>query len=101
MPRYIVKLKDLYFEYSTIVDAPVSYGLSLDEFKEYYAWEHGQDGMIGLQRRLDRVEKFGSSSAFGESAEEVLEGNRAGPNETELTIDEIYEQITNYPEEEE
>ena len=42
MPRFIIKItdekdnKDYYMMWSTVVDAPVTYGLSLDEFKEYF-----------------------------------------------------------------
>lgn len=90
MPRYIVKLKDCYFLFSSVVDAPVTFGMSLDEFKEYYEFEYGQDGLNNLDNRLARVEKYGSSDMAGLSADDVLEFNRAGPNEDELTIDEIY-----------
>lgn len=41
MPRFIIKLTDpkdglsYYLIWSTVVDAPVTYGLSLDEIKEW------------------------------------------------------------------
>lgn len=91
MPSFIVKLQDYYFEYSTIVDAPVTFGLPLDEFKKYYREEYGQQGIDNLGPRLERVEKYGSSQIGGIAADDVLLWNRAGPDEVELTPDEIYQ----------
>ncbi len=90
MGRYIVKLNDYYFEFSTIVDAPVSFGMSLTAFKKYYLLEYGQHNYKKLEERLSRVEKYGSSSVPNEAAEEILSCNRAGPKEDCLTTDEIY-----------
>jgi hypothetical protein len=93
MPRYIVKIVDdgvpYYLEWSTIVDAPVTYGMSLEEFKEYYKSKYGEEGFAKLDERLERVEKFGSSTVDGWTALDVISGNRAGLNERELTFDEI------------
>lgn len=89
MPRYIVKLEDYYFEWSTIVDAPVTFGMKLDEFKEYYQEAYGTEGMRDLDYRLERVEMFETSSITPTTIKEMIKGNRAGPDETELTIDEI------------
>jgi hypothetical protein len=40
MGRFICKFEDkddvYYLEWSTVVDAPVTFGMSLEEFKEYY-----------------------------------------------------------------
>jgi hypothetical protein len=90
MPKYIVKLNDYYFEYSTIVDAPVTFGMSLVEFLEYYKEEYGREGMRHLQARMKFVESKGTSSLINDSAINTLTCNRAGPNESELTIDELY-----------
>lgn len=63
MPSFIIKVKDekfnkdYYMEWSTIVDAPVTYGMSLDEFKEYYKEQYGIKGMEGLEDRMTRVEE--------------------------------------------
>lgn len=93
MPTYIMKLqkdhKDYYLEWSTIVDAPLSYGMSLEDFKIYYERKYGSDEMGYLQERLDRVDKYGTSSVDGFSVEELISCNRAGTNEGELTKQEI------------
>lgn len=79
MSRYIIKLtdkrdlKDYYLEWSTIVDAPVTYGMTLDGFKIYYQGEYGISGMRDLPERLKRVEEKGTS-AFSpfDSVEDTL-----------------------------
>ncbi len=90
MGRYIVKLVNCYFEYSTIVDAPVTFGMSHKEFIDHYRAEYGNDGMRDLNNRLTSVERYGSSHIEGRSAEDILFLNRAGPNDDELTVDEIH-----------
>jgi len=90
MPRYIVKIKDKYFEWSTVVDAPVTYGMSLDEFRQYYQAEYGNDGMHNLDERLERVEAKGTSSQLDKDLKECIGFNRAGKNERQLSIEGIY-----------
>jgi hypothetical protein len=90
MPRYIFKLKDRYLEYSTVVDAPVTSGMTLDEFREHYREEYGRKGMQGLEQRLQRVEEKGISAVLYKSVEDLLANNHAGPKECKLTVDEIY-----------
>lgn len=96
MPRYIVKFqdkqnnKDYYLEWSTIVDAPVTYGMSLTEFKEYYKIKYGLEGLKDLPERLQRVETNGTS-AHNYDLDELIADNRAGKDETELSMEEIVE----------
>lgn len=91
MARYIIKIKDKYLEWSTVVDAPVTICATLDDFKEYYIAEHGKASIGELAYRLARVEAKGTSSHIHGSLEDCIVGNRAGDNEETLTLDEIYE----------
>ena len=72
MPRYIGKIEDKYFEYSTIANAPVTILMSLEEFKEFYFGEYGRVGMQGLQDRLKRVDGKGTSSWLDKSLKEMI-----------------------------
>ena len=90
MGRFIVKLDDYYLEWSTIVDAPITYGMKLKEFKEFYKDEYGNRGMEELPKRLERVENQGVSAYHPyNNLENLITGNRAGDNEEELTKQEI------------
>ena len=97
MGRCIIKLtdektkKDYYLEWSSNVDAPVTYGMSLDELKEYYKEEYGDSGMRDLPICLKRVELFGSSMVDGSTVEDVISANRAGKKEKCLSKEEIIE----------
>jgi len=91
MPRYIIKLGEHYLEWSTIVDAPVTYGMTLDDFKQYYQREYGLEGMRHLGERLARVEAKGTSAINHSDVKDTLAGNRAGEGETTLTRDQIYQ----------
>jgi len=96
MPVYIVKLhderdgKDYYMEWSTIVDAPVTYGLSKEEFEEYYGEEYGNDGMLKLPVRMERVERKGTSGRPPfDDLNELIDFNRAGEAESCLSVPEL------------
>lgn len=91
MPRYIIKIKDKYLEWSTVVDAPVTYGGTLEEFKEYYLNEYGSSSLANFEERLERVEQVGTSERGAKNLAYTIGVNRAGPKETCLTEDEIYQ----------
>jgi hypothetical protein len=92
MANFIVKLRDKYLEWSTIVDAPVSSAMTLDGLRSYIWEKYGTNHASELDERLERVERNGTSSLAGHTAEDLVRSNRAGKNETRLTVDEILEQ---------
>lgn len=83
MPRYIAKLADdAYVDWSTVVDAPVSWVLNREQaVKEW------------TEERVERADRNGTSIRDGYPAgntpEEIVEGNRAGPGEKALSVEEI------------
>lgn len=91
MPRSIIKIKDKYFEWSTVVDAPVTYAMTLAELKKYYKNEYGKQGFSELANRLERVEDKGTSSRIDSSVASEVKYNHAGKDGTRITIDQIYE----------
>ena len=104
MPSYIIKMyppgdgktdeaKARYLIWSTIVDAPISYGLGLKEFTTFYHNEYGNAGMFELEARMKRVEANGTSCMLGTTVEELTCGNRAGQNEKELTYEQIWKEF--------
>ncbi len=101
MGHSIIKLndgtRDYYLEYSGVVDAPITNGMTLDEFKEYYRDEYGRDGFDRLAQRLERVEARGTSEYNAESVDDTLVCNRAGKNETRLTKAQIIEMYCHEP----
>ena len=90
MGRAIIRIGEYYLEWSTIVDAPVTYGMSLDDFKKHYRQQYGEQGMEELPARLERVEANGASWLSGKGAEDTILCNRAGPQETVLTKEQIH-----------
>ena len=96
MPKYIIKLRDdklsrdWYLEWSTIVDAPITFGMSREEFEHYYLVEYGEAGMRDdFSERMRRVEENGTSGPFG--LHSLLVANRAGTAEAHLGYEEIVE----------
>lgn len=93
MGRPIVKLVDAsgkpwYLEWSTVVDAPVTNGMSLEDLHQHIQNEYGRQGILELPARLARVEATGTSS-IGGTLDGLISCNRAGPNETELSLEEL------------
>ena len=96
MGRSIIKLskddRDFYMEYSSVVDAPVTYGMNLDQFTKYYASRYGTAAMeFEFPDRMGRVEEKGTSSFMYASVREEISFNRAGPNESCITMDQFIE----------
>ena len=92
MGTCIMKLDGRYLEWSTIVDAPVTELMTLEEFETHYRYQYGQEGMDGLPRRMKRVEDRGNSFFGGMTNDDIIRHNRAGEGETKLTREEIIEQ---------
>ncbi len=92
----IVKLEhqgnDYYMEWSQVCDAPAGKGMELNPFTEYCKREHTPELLAILPERMARVERIGTSSINGTTAEELVAGNRAGPDETSLSKDELIRQ---------
>ena len=97
MPRLICKIQDgdkaFYLEWSTVVDAPVTVGMSLEEYKEYYKDEYGQfsEEAAVFQDRMKRVEEKGTSSRDNTTTLDLIKGNRAGKRESCLNKEQIIE----------
>lgn len=93
MPTFIIKLskgrKTRYLEWSTISDAPSSYGMTRRAFEIYYRKKYGSDGMLGLQARMRRVEENGCS-ALDEDLDSMISFNRAGQHGRHLSKSELW-----------
>ena len=80
-----------FMEWSTVVDAPVTYGMNESEFRRHIEAEYGRRGLEDLGPRLARARLDGHSFMDDTSGcvEEFVRGNRAGPGESELSVAEI------------
>lgn len=114
----ILKLaEDKYVEWSGVVDAPVSSVMGKKEVEEYLKILHSREEKVEyetdpkilamkkeiveskVKQRMERVETNGTSSAMaGDTMENTVAGNRAGPREKTLTVTEIIELYTYTPE---
>jgi hypothetical protein len=90
MGRFIIKLKDFYLEWSTVVDAPITYGMTLDELKGHIKEEYGNEGLNELEHRLTRVDTKGTSAHADRNLIDTIWLNQAGPDERPATIVGIY-----------
>lgn len=104
MPSYILKLRDekhgrdYYLEWSTIVDAPVTDGMTREEFMEYYKNRYGTAAMEReFGERMARVDATGTSSRIDSSAADVWKHNRAGQEETSLDLEGILDRYCRAP----
>lgn len=95
MPHYIVKLGTKYVEWSTIVDAPVTYGMTREGLKNYLFERYGEDGARTFDERMARVDKNGTSAKPDCTVQELVEYNRAGPRESCLTLAQLIEAAEN------
>ena len=90
MPRYIIHHKGAFNEYTTIADGACwESAMSKDELKRLL-------GPDGGAERFKRATSTGCS-AHGMTLESCVAGNRAGPKETELTLDEFIQRFLTLP----
>lgn len=89
MGRYLIKLDGKYLEWSTVVDAPVTDGMTLEELKASTFQRKGEHGLKVLAERLERVEETGISAHYYKDVDELITHNRAGEGETCLTKEQI------------
>lgn len=81
MSNMIAEFGGLFCEWSTIVDAPVSYLMTEEELTEYIKEKYGTEGLRQLPERMERVKANGTSSLHGETKKDLLSCNRAGARE--------------------
>lgn len=87
--RYILHHEGLFFEWSTVVDAPVTQAMTEAEFRSYFLRLHGDHLESDLEERLARAKATGCSAAEGFSLADIVSQNRAGPNEACLSVEEV------------
>lgn len=82
MPVHIIQHNNVFNVYTTIADGCYfESGLTLDELKEWYKEEYGNNGMMELDQRLERVLKKGTSAINDTDLKDTISCNRAGKNE--------------------
>lgn len=91
MGQFIVKLEGKYLIWSSIVDAPITMGMTLAELTEHVRNESGRRGLDDLPARLARVDVNGTSAMDDKSAIDTVWLNRAGAKETCMTVAQIVE----------
>lgn len=92
MSKFIVRLVDgdepRYVEWSTVVDAPITYLMTRDELQEFLiedAVERAREEAIrDWPLRMARVDATGTSAYGRGDADDEISCNRAGPDESHL-----------------
>lgn len=92
MAKTIIHHNGAYNLYDTISDrAYFERAISLRQLQYFIQKEYGDSGLRELPERLERTHTKGTSAHEDDSLAETLCCNRAGPNETEMTINEFIE----------
>ena len=98
MANFILHRDGAYNIYTTIADcACYESAMTLDQLEKVIRFDLGEQGMRDLPYRLNRAHKTGCSSMSGETLEECISCNRAGPHETCLSVDEFVEKYMTLP----
>ena len=90
MGRFICHHEGRFFEWSTVVDAPITFGVDLETFTDYYKTRYGElDFEHEWPRRLERTLAKGCSAHNYKSLRELISFNRAGFQGACLTFEQI------------
>lgn len=88
MGRYVAKLaEDTYCEWSTVVDAPVSWVVNRAQAVE--EWTEERVARADANGTSIQADPWGSTYPAGSTPEEIVRGNRAGEGESTITVEEI------------
>jgi len=94
MGRGIVKLgPNQYVDWSTVIDAPVSYVLTADEMIERRIRQAKKEAEESTREALERADRTGTSY-LGITGVKVIDDNRAGEDESKLTREQLIEKFT-------
>lgn len=98
MPQFIIHNNGAYNLYSTISDgACFEQAITLNQLRNYIQKHSGDSGLDGLPDRLERAHAKGTSSHEDDSLAETLCCKRAGPNESEMSVNEFIEKYLTFP----
>lgn len=90
MGRCIAYHDGLFLEWSSVVDAPVTFGMTEAELRKHIAEHYGTEGLRVADSRIERAKRVGTSYLDNnESFDDLVSFNRAGPNETQLTKEQL------------
>lgn len=95
MPSYLLRLtddrvtppKDHYFLWSTIIDAPTAVFDDLKDLKTSMTDAYGPSSVSN--DRIDRLLSKGTSSYHRETPDQIVSCNRAGLDETRLSVHQL------------
>lgn len=88
------QVNDRWFEWSNNSDRPLTDAMSRDEFIGYIACEYGMANLKDNFRRMKKAEETGTSHMLL-SLDNLLDRNRAGPNEEPLSRAALLQLIEN------
>lgn len=88
MGHSIIKLADKYLIWSSVVDAPITYGMNLEEIKRYCVIEYDMS-FLEIESKLKIVEEKGTSSYLFKNVDDQIALNHAGENGECLSKEEV------------
>src|SRR5262245_38104891 len=96
MSRTILRLRDKYLEWSSVTNSPVTFGVEASTFIAYLRMTYGPEGLKDRAIDLEWARKYGVGQRLASydrtrNLVKFIEGNRAGPDEAELNLYEIYQ----------
>lgn len=83
--------KERFIVWSSVVDGPVTFALTAEEIEAYLVEEAVERAKRDVREMLERTRRTGTSSYDGGSLADEGGANRAGPDETCLSADELFE----------
>lgn len=83
--------KEYFLDYSTISDSFCCKGLSEEKFLEYCINKYGNSSISTIKDKIEQCYKKGTSGYYDNNVSDTLCINRAGKNESYLTLYEIIE----------
>lgn len=91
MAHSIIKVEGKYLIWSTVVDAPITYGMTREQLEKYWRDEYGRRGMEDLAERIGRADEKGTSAWADDDAFETIRMLGANNHWDDPVLMEIHE----------
>lgn len=98
MPTLIIHHQGAYNLYTTVADGPCyESALTHEQLRNVIHAEGGDGALDALADRLERAHETGCSATIGTTLAECIQGNRVGPDRTELPLEEFIARYLTLP----
>lgn len=83
--------EEKFLVWSSITDSPITFSCTAEEAINFFVEDAAERMRKEATEMIERARERGTSSRLGGTVAATISANRAGPNEVEMSVDEVFE----------